>query len=308
MRFRSLTLAVTLRCTARCAHCATNGSPDKRAAIDPELALEAAGEAAKLGLAIVVSGGEPLLMPDLVCRVARRARPHGVSVGVYSNAFWAKTRPQARRVIRRLAQAGVDILLLSTGTFHLPYVPAEAVRNAAEAAVEAGLRCEVAVAAPADAEVPSEVAACLRALPGIVVNAHPVARTGRAGRLPESTFRSGVFDRPCGVLGQLALMPDAHVYGCCASSVNFGRDSVLCAGRLGPAGLDELLDRLDRVPLLEDIQTRGPLLATVREAIRNPGFSFQLAPRYSDVCDECRTVCEAYALACREGIVGTPHE
>ena len=135
MRFTSLTMVVTLRCVAQCAHCATASSPERPETIRGEVAAKAIENASQLRLPIVLSGGEPLLQFQLVIDLARRASSHNVSLAVYSNGYWAATHTQASAIIGCLVQAGVNTLLLSTDVYHLPFVSETTVETAAQAAV-----------------------------------------------------------------------------------------------------------------------------------------------------------------------------
>ncbi|QWG14176.1 radical SAM protein [Bradyrhizobium sediminis] len=294
MKVKSLTILVTLRCPASCAHCAVHSSPRRREKIEPGLARQAVEEAAASGLNIVLSGGEAMLCPTLVFDLATRASLHGVSVAVYTNGFWATTPARAERMTQSLTEAGVDCLLLSTDAFHLPFVPVTRVENACRAAAATGMTVEVAVPSrPADREAAAALAR-LRRIPGVLVRSHGIARAGRAANLELDNFCSGIPDAPCHVLGQLALGPDGTLYACCAAAIGFGPASPLCAGRFGERSLAQLIARLDRRILLDDIQTEGPLRAAFHEARRNPAFSFEFAESYTDQCAACRAVCAAY--------------
>lgn len=297
MRLKSLTVVITLRCSARCEHCVTCSSPSRSEEIDPELAGRAVEEAAARGLSIVLSGGEPMLCPELVCDLAIRARRFNVSVAVYSNGFWATSQDKADRIVIQLVSAGVDTLLLSTDVFHLPYVPVDRVETACWAAIDRGMYCEVAVPSPANDAVTTSLIARVKRLKGVVVKVHGVARTGRAQALDAGVFWHSVPDRPCTVFGQLALIPSGKLYACCAGSINFCDDSPLCAGDYGESDLPSLIGRLEAVPLLTDIQEYGPLRAALREATRNGKFAIRLVESYTDICSACRDVCQSYAAS-----------
>ena len=296
MRIRSLTLLLTLQCPARCEHCATESHPQRREQLDAELARRAVREAAALGLPLVFSGGEPLLRLRLLLDLAGRARTDSqqMSIAVSTNGFWARTPARAERILRRLKQSGVDTLLMSTDRYHLPFVPLSSVLHAARSAVALGLRCEIAVPAVAEDAVASDLLRALREVPGVRVKTHPLSRTGRAVQLGPPVFAQGVQDRPCGVLGELALLPDGFLYGCCAASIHFGRQSVLCAGHYDEAGLSGAITKLTEIPLLTDIQNHGPLRSALAEAERSPRFSLRLLSSYTDLCAQCESLCRAY--------------
>jgi hypothetical protein len=250
-------------------------------------------EAAALGLNIVFSGGEPMMRPDLVYELADRVRDSGVSLAIYTNAFWARSLDKALAIVDKLRKAGIDTLLTSTDVFHVEFVPAECVDHACRAASARGMRVEVAVPARARDREAESLAERLRAIPGLTVKTHGIARVGRASELKPNAFSFSAHDRPCSVLGQLALMPDGNIYGCCAASIHFGPDSPLTAGRFPDHSLKALVRRLRTRVLLDDIQEQGPLRAALSEAIRHPGFSMKIRHSYSDICATCSDLCAA---------------
>ncbi len=298
LRFKNLGVLLTLRCPARCAHCGTQSSPERREGIAPELAARAVEEAARLGLPVVLSGGEPVLRFPLVLDLARRASRLGVGVAVYTSGYWARSPAQADAVVKRLGEAGVNTLLLSTDVHHLSFVPARAVEFAARAALAAGMHCEIAVPSPNDAAPESaELAARFRRLPGALIKTHPLSDAGRAAALPPEAFSRRIYDHPCATVGQLALTPDGFLYVCCGAAMHFGHDSVLCAGNLAESSLADALARWAAIPLVGDLQRFGPLRAGGLEGQRNARFSLELKSAYSDLCAECREVCRAFGRA-----------
>lgn len=75
-RQRILQIHPSLRCNLQCAHCYSDSGPRTAQALEPDLVVKAISDAALIGYRVLsVSGGEPLLYPDLpdLLRVARRA-------------------------------------------------------------------------------------------------------------------------------------------------------------------------------------------------------------------------------------------
>jgi len=262
-----------------------------------------ASEAAEQSIPCVLSGGEAMLYPDLVLDLAAAASGTGAPVAVSTNGYWATDPTVAAATVGRLKAAGVRTLLLSTDIYHLPYVPLERVNSAATAALEAGLRCEIAIPSPEHSPVSDYLVNLVRQAPGVSVKVHPIAKAGLAVNLDPSTFRKSIYDSPCPVAGQLVVMPDGFVYACCAASIHFGRDSALCAGNAATSSLAQLIDNF-QAPLLRDIQLVGPLRAGLREHNRDPNFALQIKPEYTDICQQCRDVCQAHKLAKGKGVGG----
>jgi len=94
------------RCNLACAYC--NEYDDVSKPVDTETMLERVDDLGRLGTAIItISGGEPLLHPDLD-QIIRRIRSHGVVAGLITNGYLLT----ADRV-ERLNRAGLDHMQIS---------------------------------------------------------------------------------------------------------------------------------------------------------------------------------------------------
>lgn len=78
IRFDSLSIEITRRCNARCAHC-MRGEP-RDADLRPE-ALDALLSRTESIYSLTITGGEPALNPEGISLVADALRRHGVGVG-----------------------------------------------------------------------------------------------------------------------------------------------------------------------------------------------------------------------------------
>jgi hypothetical protein len=94
---------------------------------------------------VVFSGGEPLLLKEDLCRAVSHCTSLGLRSRIVSNGSWAKRMERARQTCTRLHGAGLSELNLSTGRDHQAWVAQDSVINAAEAAVDTGLRVLVTI-------------------------------------------------------------------------------------------------------------------------------------------------------------------
>jgi hypothetical protein len=84
-----------------------------------------------------VSGGEAGLRLGLLEEVIRLAVSSGLRVSyVQTNGFWCADAAEARRVLRRLKDCGLEGLYVSVSMFHSEYVPLERSRICVEVARE----------------------------------------------------------------------------------------------------------------------------------------------------------------------------
>jgi MoaA/NifB/PqqE/SkfB family radical SAM enzyme len=101
-----VTLIVTRRCNLACGYC--NEYDHVSQPVPTEALLARVDRLAEMGTSIVtISGGEPLLHPELDAVVAR-IRQRGMIATVITNGF-----PVTRRWIERLNDAGLDYLQIS---------------------------------------------------------------------------------------------------------------------------------------------------------------------------------------------------
>jgi len=138
---KTLTLLVTYQCTAACSQCCFGCTPEKKGRIPQDRILSYIDQAAQFGtvLNVVFSGGECFLLGDDLVEAVGRATAHGLSTRCVTNAYWAVTLEAAQKRLQPLVDAGLREINISTGDFHLEYVPADRVRNGAIAAYAAGL-------------------------------------------------------------------------------------------------------------------------------------------------------------------------
>lgn len=95
-------------CNARCLHCSSNSARRRADELTTEEALRLVDELADVGVVdFAVSGGEPLLRPDLF-RVVAHARRRGMAVGVGSNGAALPDRK-----LDRLLELGIGRLQVS---------------------------------------------------------------------------------------------------------------------------------------------------------------------------------------------------
>ncbi len=150
-RKRTLSLLLTLRCTAECGECGTQSSPRVRSRLPEREAERLIDEAAAEGYDLVAfTGGEPMLYGVGLRSLVGRSTAHGMPTRMVSNGFWARTPQKAARALDPLVAAGLGELNVSTGDEHARFVPVERVFHAVRAAMDRGLRCAIMIETRAD--------------------------------------------------------------------------------------------------------------------------------------------------------------
>lgn len=150
---------VTLACTGRCKHCSEGEHTNFGQRIDKDIAAEAVRKIAeKYNIESVMTfGGEPLLHPDAVCGIHSAAREWGIPKRqLITNGYFSKDAERIRTVAKRLAESGVNNILLSVDAFHQETIPLGSVKTFAKAVQNTGvcLRVHPAWLVSCDADNP----------------------------------------------------------------------------------------------------------------------------------------------------------
>lgn len=133
---------ITLACTGRCKHCSEGEHISDSAHIDGDIAAKAVydlcGEFAVES--IMTFGGEPLLYPDTVCKIHAAAKEMNIPKrNIITNGFFSKNNAVINETAAKLAQSGVNSILLSVDAFHQETIPLKYPKTFAEAAKNAGI-------------------------------------------------------------------------------------------------------------------------------------------------------------------------
>ncbi len=133
---------ITYACTGKCKHCSEGEHSSCGEYIDPIVASNALKTiAANYKLKTVMTfGGEPLLFPEVVCKIHTTAKkfeiPHRQ---IITNGYFSKDVKRINEVVYQLYESGVNDLRLSVDAFHQETIPVEIVKLFALAAKNASI-------------------------------------------------------------------------------------------------------------------------------------------------------------------------
>lgn len=140
---------VTMACTGKCKHCSEGGHDSCTGHIDADAAANAVYAVCKyykIG-SLMTFGGEPLLYPDVVCKIHKAAAEMGIPHrDLITNGFFTKDHHRIEEVAGALAKSGVNRILLSVDAFHQETIPLEPVKFFAACVKEAGIYIELSPA------------------------------------------------------------------------------------------------------------------------------------------------------------------
>ena len=122
-----LTIEATDKCTLRCDHCFAEAGPEKNTFIDHEKIDDVAEECKALfpkykERLIRITGGDPFLHPkmlDIIRSFSKRRSELGyTNLDVETNGWWAKDDNATREHVKKLKDAGADLLSMTMDYYH----------------------------------------------------------------------------------------------------------------------------------------------------------------------------------------------
>ena len=140
---------VTMACTGKCRHCSEGDHSHCTGHIDADAAVRAVRDicSAYRIRSLMTFGGEPLLFPDVVCAIHRAGAELGIETRqLITNGYFSKDPRRIGEVARRLAESGVNQLLLSVDAFHQETIPLEPVLHFAKCIAETDIAVKLAPA------------------------------------------------------------------------------------------------------------------------------------------------------------------
>ena len=132
---------VTMACTGKCKHC-SQSEHKASGCIDKKLSSEAGKKiAAEYSIkSIMTFGGEPLLYPDTVYEIHKAAAEMNIPKRqLITNGYFSKDYSTIETVAQKLADSGVNEILLSVDAFHQEIIPVQYVKAFAQAVKESGI-------------------------------------------------------------------------------------------------------------------------------------------------------------------------
>lgn len=134
---------VTMACTGRCKHCSEGEHIGSGAHIDGSVGAELVRRVCgsyKIK-SLMTFGGEPLLYPEAVCQIHRAAKEMGIPKRqLITNGYFSQNEDRIGETVKKLAESGVNDILLSVDAFHQETIPLAPVTAFAKAVTGAGVR------------------------------------------------------------------------------------------------------------------------------------------------------------------------
>jgi MoaA/NifB/PqqE/SkfB family radical SAM enzyme len=311
------TVLMSNTCTATCDHCTVYSSPERRGKLSLDTIIKSIEELFSMGnlQVVVFAGGEPTLSKETLFEAIAFCDAKGISTRVVTNASWATSMHNAKKMVRRLREAGLRELNISADDYHSPFISFDNVKRAWQASKKEGFT-SVAIAncyGPKSIVTPEYIREQLGE-PEIEarfddegIQHKPVnvsedgtiymlsnGRIQRIGRARENVDESEFFypdsqasiDVPCNwAVRACAVAPNGNLVACCG--IEAVKYDTLNFGSTKNKSVVELAKNATQDPVLKGITTIGPYkLLHLAKALANDG-SIEVRSRYSSMCEVC---------------------
>lgn len=295
MRYNTLGIHLTNACPLTCDHCITDSSPRSRGDLSWEQIEGAVRSAASYVDGVCVTGGEPMLRPELALATIRLTHELELRSSMVTSGFWARSPKKAAAIVADLVDAGLDKLAVSFDQFHLTqktarYIGASTLHRLLEAA--APTRMELVVQyCGAGEDAAYEIAESAAARFGARLETAEVLPFGRGVALARRRDANvaDVPAGPCGVVGRPILTPEVDFYTCCGPARGAQQHSPLRLSIDSAAQVGGALAAASVDPIINSIHTQGPKALFGR---LSPGAQQRVSQnlRDSSMCSLCRAV------------------
>jgi pyruvate-formate lyase-activating enzyme len=266
-----VSIGLTRRCPLHCAHCSTNSTlTSDQAASDLFVRFVDSFTTDCHPQVLALSGGEAFLRPELVARLARRARAVGCYSTALSGMFWARESripPAIRRAIAEL-----DHFSVSLDAFHEMEVPRAAVYQVLETLLDDGQDVSIHLVGldagdPYLATVTEEVPRRFGGrVPMLVNNVAPNGRALNWLTRPVERAPAVIEADPCTLSVWPVVAFDGTMVGCGNDDVVDGpAPAHLRVGHIATEGWPELYSRFMASHMLRAIRTFGPAYLNDRQ-------------------------------------------
>jgi hypothetical protein len=239
---------------------------------------------------LALTGGEPFYELDRLKKISSFGKSRGLIVTSVTNAYWADDYEKAITILQHLP--AINVLAISTDTYHQTSIPFYNVANATKAAERCGIPCYINTCTEdlADAnylalvEKLSELVDPKFIIPTLTV---PLGRAAQTINGSKHKLISQPPESACLSSSSPVILPDGKVLACIGPLINLKLCHPLFLGNLRHDSLTKILDDAEMNAILHAIRIWGPgkLISMAKEA----GLGDRLPEKFleSSICSAC---------------------
>jgi MoaA/NifB/PqqE/SkfB family radical SAM enzyme len=290
--FSNLEIVITSRCNIKCRHCIYDCQPSSTKKLSKPLLKDLIRQASNLPSlrSVIFTGGEAFLEYENLVESIALCGELDLESSVVTNGYWALNPNITKQKLKKLN--GLNILYVSTDSFHQEFVPVDRIRNIIEACNEFGIKCIVRISYLNDPT--HEIGIIKKQLTeseGLyTISTMPVAPFGRAAELKDTFlfYEYNPHGIPCCGADNPVIDVNGDVKFCPGGLFCHPDNSLLTVGNVFYETLEMLRASTNFNPIVQMLRLHGPsgLVHLVRNQAIKEGIPFNL-PQLEEIKDLC---------------------
>lgn len=247
MEYKNIAILLTGNCNAKCTMCCDSRGIVKGETLSKENLEKILYNIKKCTqiTSVGVTGGEPMLYPELVEAVLNYDYGRPMDLSIKTNGFWGKDINKARAFIEKNISK-INAISFSYDEFHQKYIDINSIKNLIDLCIEYNIQTEIVGCFMKDGISPGKIIDDFGEYAFKTKYLYqPVINTGRAKELPQSKFIK-LLDSERDQIhclstleSMLLINAQMEVYPCCSQVIE---NTILCLGNLKEATLTEIID------------------------------------------------------------------
>ncbi|MEY8532601.1 radical SAM protein [Blautia pseudococcoides] len=290
MEYKSCGILLTENCNARCKMCCDSRGHVRGKTLSKEeltLILENIKECKSINV-IGITGGEPMLYPDLIEYIFNYNYGRKMDFTIKTNGFWGKDTEKAREFIVKYKDK-IKNLSFSYDEFHKEFIDIQNIINIINIADELEVSTEVVGCFLRSGMTPGEALDLLGDCAYKTTFAwQPVIKTGSALTSFSDDKFYKIFNtdkheaRCIGLLDRTLLInPQLNVYPCCSQVIE---NTLLLVGNLKNERLKDIINNINCNKVFYEIYTKG--FAPFLELLDKKGIEYP--HQVTSACEYCQ--------------------
>lgn len=295
MIYDNLAISITRKCTASCDICCFSCNPQRTEILNDDAIENVILQLKKYYQikTITFTGGEPMLNPDRVLKLAEKAKEAEKRVALYTNGFWCEDKEYTRKIINKLKKYNLFTILTSIDIFHQKYVPLSSIKNLIDVSKEFGIDVKIhsSVIKSSTESTDRLIQELGEKKLGIPITESAVLPIGRALSLEtkeivkEVNFRNA----QCHFDGMCNIDWNGNVFPCCSQCEN----SNLILGNIYEDKIITILNNVRKSPFFHLILKYG--LDIIASFVKENNLHL-INDRYADSCELCHDLFQNVSL------------
>lgn len=262
MEYNSIGILITEDCNARCKMCCDSRGLVRGKTLsmnELDIILENIKQCEEIHT-IGITGGEPLLYPDLIEHILNYDYGRKVEKTIKTNGFWGKNKEKAKEFIDK-NKDNIHFISFSYDEFHKEFISLDNIKNIIDISNDYNIKTEIVGCFLNEGMQPGDV---LNELEDYIYKTNykyqPVINTGQANNFDEGKFvkllNTDKHDIRCitPYASELLINPQMEVYPCCSQVVE---NTILNIGNLNDESLSSIIESIKHNKIFHTIFTQG---------------------------------------------------